>query len=300
MNEETKTPVVGSDRRIMLKSSLATLAAFGTGALSVLSARADTAPGGSITDTDILNFALNLEYLEAEYYLLAVNGTGLSADETTGTGQMGTVTGGSAVPFQSDAIRQYATEIANDERDHVDFLRSALGSNAVAQPSIDFTDGFNVLAQAAGLGSTFNPFESEANFLLGAFVFEDVGVTAYHGAAPLIKNKTYLDAAAGILAVEAYHAGIIRLLCHQNGLIKSADKVSKLRNKLSAEVGPPATTDQGIRLHSNGDRTPNLVPADSNSIAFERTPQEVLNIVYAGGTSGNFGFFPNRVNGNIQ
>src|SRR6202789_3069262 len=292
-------PVAEADRRLVLKSSLATLAAFGAGGLSTLAAQAD-ARGTTLTDTDILTFALNLEYLEAEYYLIAVNGTGLSANETTGTGTMGGVTGGSQVPFQSTAVQQYANEIANDEKAHVDFLRSALGSSAVAQPSINFTDAFNTLAQAAGLGSTFNPFESEANFLLGAFVFEDVGVTAYHGAAPLITSKTYLDAAAGILAVEAYHAGIIRLLCHQNGLAKPADKISKLRNKLSAEVGPPNETDQGIRLHANGDHTPNLVPADKNSIAFERTPHEVLNIVDAGGSSGNFGFFPNRVNGTIQ
>ncbi len=141
------------------------------------------------SDYDILNFALNLEYLEAEFYQRALTGVGLSAADTTGRGTQGRVTGGSAVPFTTLAMAQYAAEIAADELAHVRFLRATLGGSAVAEPTIDLSKSFNTAAVAAGLipaGGTFNPFADEVSFLLGAYIFEDVGVTAYHGAAPLI------------------------------------------------------------------------------------------------------------------
>jgi len=121
------------------------------------------------------------------------------------------------------------------------------------------------LARAAGLvgpTATFNPFLNQTNFLLGAFVFEDVGVTAYHGAAPLLTNTTNVGYAAGILAVEAYHASEIRVLLYLGQLAQSAQKISSLRAVLSG-----ANDDQGIVLNGRAI----IVPTDPNGLAFSRT-----------------------------
>ncbi len=297
INRSSENPV---DRRRFLRAAgIGAVGVAGIGALGLGagSASASSNHGGSgPSDAAILNFALNLEYLEAEYYLRGVYGTGLKDSQVHGKGSSGGVTGGRKVTFDTKIGKQYAQEIAGDERAHVDFLRSALGDAKVARPQINLTDAFNAAATAAGLikkGQTFDPFANENNFLLGAFVFEDVGVTAYKGAAPLISNKTYLEAAAGILAVEAYHAGLIRTLLLAKGLAVPAGAISDARDSLDGK----SDDDQGI---VDRDGNANIVPTDGNGLAFSRTAGSVLNIVYlnpARVTKG--GFFPRGVNGDI-
>lgn len=264
-----------------------TLAAGCGGSSTAITPLAPTPP--AVTDADILNFALNLEYLEAEFYLHAVSGMGLSAADAGSSA--GAVTGGTQVQFKTPAIQQYAMEIANDELAHVRFLRSALGSVAVSRPAIDLMNSFNAAAMAAGIGPAFNPFADEDSFIVGAFTFEDVGVTAYHGAAGLLSSKTYLGAAAGIMATEAYHASAIRTLLVQLGgnYLTYANQISTLRAAAGGGNEAPAAGNA-------------IVPADSNSIAFERTTDQVLHIVYLNGTTGvvkSGGFFPNGLNGTI-
>ena len=279
-------------RRFLQAAGLGTLG-MGAAAMTAGIPTADAAP--AISDGAILNFALNLEYLEAEFYQRAVYGQGLPDDLVGGVGTPGPVTGGRAVPFSDPVVRGYAQEIADDEREHVAFLRSALGSAAVARPAIDIDASFTAAARAAGLvgpNDTFDVYANDENFLLGAFIFEDVGVTAYKGAAPLISNKTFLSAAAGILAVEAYHAGIIRTTLFNKGLQTPANAISDARRSLD---GPG---DQGI-TSVNG--APNLVPADGDGIAFGRTPGEVHNIVYLTPQAvSSGGFFPAGTNGELH
>jgi hypothetical protein len=75
----------------------------------------------AIDDADILNFALNLEYLEAEFYLRAAFGRGLRDDDVSGQGELGPVSGGRRVNFATRQVRNYAEEIARDEENHVQF-----------------------------------------------------------------------------------------------------------------------------------------------------------------------------------
>jgi ferritin-like protein len=272
----------------------------GAAVASMALGRRASAQSSGVTDTDILNFALNLEYLEAQFYTLAT--TGKTIDQigigiTSGSGAAGgtvTVKANPMVPFSTPLLQQFAQETATDEQNHVSFLRTTLSTNAVAMPNIDLMNSFNALAQAAGLGSSFDPFASETNFLLGAFIFEDVGVTAYHGAAGLIQNKNVLDKAAGILAVEAYHAGSIRLRIFQAGT--AAESAATAIATTRATLDGTGNDDVGVGV-SNGAAT--IVDADQNALAFSRSTTQVLRIVYGGGASGG-AFFPNGLNGTIK
>ena len=286
----------GLGRRGLMKSAGLSAVALGTiGGAAV--GTSTSASAATYADSDILNFALNLEYLEAEYYLRGATGMPL-ATYTPVTGSVGTqggVTGGSLVPFQNPALAYYALRIANDELSHVKFLRDALGTSAIAEPEIDFSVSFTNLAIAAGLitqGETFNPFENEINFFLGAYIFEDVGISAYAGAASSLTTPSNLAYAASVLAVEGYHAGAIRGYLSRIGAGDATNAISALRATLSGTADDNGTAIAGNPYNFNN--------VDYNGTSLRRTPEQVLNIVY-GGQSATAGlFFPTGVNGTIN
>jgi hypothetical protein len=247
----------------------------------------------AVTDEDIFNFALNLESLETEYYLRGTKGFGM-ADADAGASP-GTVTGGKMVPWKNEDLKQFMEEVAENELAHVRFYRKTLGGKAVSRPAIDLAGGFKAAGEAAGIAN-FDPFASEMNFFLGGMMMEDVGVTAYKGAAPLIVNKTFLEAAAGILAVEAYHMGMARSVLYRMG--SEARRLANLISDTRDRLDGAGDVDQGIEV---GGRA-NFVPSDANGIAFSRTPQQVLRIVYGTDRAGVSGgaLFPNGMNGQIK
>jgi hypothetical protein len=263
----------------------------------------------TVTDADILNFALNLEYLEAQFYAYATTGKAYAGPIAGGDGTAGGTVSIKANPMVPDfasnpSLQSFALEVAQDEANHVVFLQTALGASAVAMPNVDLMASFNTLAMAAGLGATFDPFASAENFLIGAFVFEDVGVTAYQGAAPLISSSAYLDKALGIHLVEAYHAGSIRQRIFEIGspLTDYSQKIAAARASLDGS-GPSKPDDVGVMVSSTGPQSySTIVDSVHNSFTTARTTTQVLNIVYGspGATPTPGVFFPQGMNGTIK
>ncbi len=159
-----------------------------------------TAP---LTVSDVLNYALKLEYLEAAFYNAGV---------------------ASALSF-STAEKAALVTIQTHENAHVNFLKGVLGINAVAQTSqgmngtYDFTGGFNTTTNiVTGTGPFSTVLTDIDTYFAVAQVFEDTGVRAYKGQARnLLGNHTVSTAALNIHSVEARHASAIRQIRRARG-----------------------------------------------------------------------------------
>ena len=265
------------NRRKFLKTIGAATA--GVTAMSLAGVKPSSAQ--SSTEIEILNFALNLEYLEAEFYTYAWTGKGIesfgigtSGVATNGNNPAGGVTtGGKSVALTNSKqvfTGEIIYQIGSDERSHVKLLRTALGSQAIAKPDINLN--------ALGFG-----FESQNDFLALARIFEDIGVSAYAGAAGMLTTPSVITTAARILATEAQHVGSIR-----TQITTLAVPTTALDG---ADIIPPPYGKVFQVLSIN---IPNGLPAI-------RTPGQVLHLAYGGVSNATKGgFFPKGVNGALN
>lgn len=223
----------------------------------------------SLSDVDILNFALNLEYLEAEFYTVGTYGQRIAdiGIGISGVGRSGPTLGGAAVPL-TGAYRVASEQIAIDEQEHVRLLRDALGSAAVAKPTINL--------EALGIG-----FRNQNEFLTLARAFEDLGMSAYGGAASLIGSRAILGTAAQIALTEAQHVGVIRLLV--------------------AMAGIPVPQFDGLDVPPLGSPAGRLFQVGGNGTSTIRPANLVLAVAYGNRNPGtrSGGFFPDGLNGAI-
>ncbi len=216
------------------------------------------------TDVSVVNFALNLEFLEAEFYTVATTGKTLEQSGFNVGPNPGPTFGGKQVRFSNNLLftSAVANQIGYDERQHVKLLLGLLGGAAIRKPAINL--------DALGIG-----FGNENEFLTLARIFEDIGVTAYAGAAPLL-SPAVLAYAARILAAEAEHVSNIRLQIARLNI-----KSPKLD---TVDIIPPPS---GTKFFS----------LDNNGLAETRTPGQVLYLAYGAGNVTSGGFFPDGANG---
>ena len=138
-----------------------------------------------------------LQCLEAQFYSCAVFGHSLS-DELTGSGPQ--PIGCQKANFTNDDIYNVAMDVTKNEIAHVNFLRTALGNYSVQCPLVNIGDAFSKAADAAlntTLSPAFSPYVNDLYFLTGAFIFEDLGVTAYKGALASFQSSDIMTMAAG-------------------------------------------------------------------------------------------------------
>jgi hypothetical protein len=182
----------------ILRGTLAAGAVYGMGSVAPFVSQALAATGGG--DAEILNFALTLEYLEADFYTVKAKEVGLSGQ-----------------------AKSYAKQFGAEETEHVAALIAAikqLGGTPVKKPRFVF------------------PVTSESSFLALASVLENTGVGAYNGAAPSLQSKQVLASAGSIVQIEARHAAAIDLLIGKSPTPDQGFDRPMTKAEVLAKAGP--------------------------------------------------------------
>jgi len=278
------------NRRHFLAAIGMTGAAAGAGLMSGCSVNNTTVPTTLTTaQTNVLNFALNLEYLEATFYSYLTQGKDIPSNLTGGGVAPAGTSGITGLSF-SQQITDLLNEIYFDEVNHVTYLQSLLGTLAVNRPAISFTA------------------VTSSNALSVARLFEDVGITAYVGAVTALSSSN-LTFAAQILGVESFHSGALRLISIQNPGSAPYLGAGDGLDVPTYDPGTAALAAAGPTAKGGFYPTYGGAVAPTNTVsgtAYARSTSQVLAIVYgapgspaASGTSSG-GFFPSGVNGTIK
>ncbi len=320
---ETDVNLLNMEKSILAMNRrhfLGGLAAAGATAAIGATALATPAEAQSATQAllSILNFALNLEYLEANFYLSVSGGAALSPSDTSGTAAG--APGGAVIDGMTPSnlpgtlaldgpTQALAAALAADEVAHIQLLRSAITSNGgspIAQPAIDYSAGGTVTVA------------TQAQFLAVARQFTAVGNSAYAGAAAnFIATPSLLTAAAQILGAEGQHLGAINYLCVLQGIVSPAvdtldvpPSTSPINFFTATPISTPFYPSQPPVVMTGTPPvavTPTVFAPTAAANGIQRSVSDVLGIVYGVTTASmnqppstgvaKGGFFPSGVNG---
>ncbi|XP_078434578.1 ferritin-like catalase Nec2 [Wolffia australiana] len=262
-------------------------------------------------DVDLLQFALNLEHLEADYFINSA--LGLSLDDVAPELVMGGPPPIGARKANLDRqTRAVITEFGFEEVGHLRAIKTTVGG--FPRPLLDLSakNFARIFDQALGypLNPPFDPYANSINYLLASYVIPYMGLVGYVGANPLISGYVSKRLLAGLLGVEAGQDAVIRTMLYERAALivhpynrtvaEFTAAVSELRNRLAG----CGIKDEGIivppELGAEGRTSTNVLSADRNSLSYTRSPEEILRVVYGTGDERRpGGFFPAGAGGNI-
>ncbi|XAR49128.1 hypothetical protein NMG60_11032207 [Bertholletia excelsa] len=262
-------------------------------------------------DVDLLQFAENLEFLEAEFFLWGSLGYGLDKEAPY------LVQGGpppiGAQKANLDFLTQHIiTEFAYEEVGHLRVIKSTVGG--FPRPLMDLSShNFAKLMDEAfgySLDPPFEPYRDSLSYMLASYVIPYMGLVGYVGANPLLDGYESKRLLAGLLGVESGQDAVIRMYLYERAseIVKPYNHtvaeftahISNLRNHL-AMCG---IKDEGIivplSLGAENKTSTNVLSANFNSLSYKRTPAEILRVVYnTGDEHVPGGFYPHGASGRI-
>uniref|UniRef100_A0ACD5XKJ9 Uncharacterized protein n=1 Tax=Avena sativa TaxID=4498 RepID=A0ACD5XKJ9_AVESA len=263
-------------------------------------------------DIDPMQFALNLEFTEAEFFLHAAYGVGL--DQIAPNLTLGGPPPVGAMKANLDDVTwRIAAEFGLQEVGHLRAIQNTVGG--FPRPKIDLSakNFARVMDAAFGyrLNPPFDPYINSLNFLLASYVIPYLGINGYTGTNPIIDGYATKKLLAGLLAVEAGQDAVFRALLFERKretvppykgitVAEFTDRISATRNQL----GKCGVKDEGLtvppELGAEGRICTNVLSADRDSLSYPRTPAELLRILYLTGDEHvPGGFFPEGANGKI-
>ncbi|XP_017698338.1 desiccation-related protein PCC13-62-like [Phoenix dactylifera] len=262
-------------------------------------------------DVDLLQFALNLEHIECDWFLYGAFGYGLDAvDRELAMGGPPPI---GAMKANLDHLTQrIIEEFGYQEVGHLRAIKSTVGG--FPRPLIDLSvhNFAKIMDDAFGynLNPPFNPYINSLNYLLASYIIPYMGLVGYVGANPNIEGFVSKRLLAGLLAVEAGQDAVIRALLYERAkelvptynitVAEFTIRISNLRNEL-AKCG---IKDEGlivpVELGAESRICSNIISANDNSLAYRRTPAEILRVVYGTGNEHQpGGFLPKGGSGKI-
>ncbi|KAJ0923024.1 hypothetical protein HanPSC8_Chr05g0210801 [Helianthus annuus] len=260
---------------------------------------------------NLLEFPLNLEYFEAEYFLFGSMGKGLDAIQPA-LAAGGPPPIGAKQANLSPLVKDIITQFGYQEVGHIRAIKKMVPG--FPRPLLNLSaEAFGTVINAAfgmPLSPPFDPYANDINYLISCYIIPYVRLTGYVGANPKLESPVSKELVAGLLGVESGQDAVIRSLLYERANEKVVPykttvgeftvKISQLRNKL----GNDGLKDEGLKvpieLGAEKKIQGNVLAADEDSLSYGRTPEEILRIVYGTGDAKSpGGFYPKGGDGVI-